>query len=101
MLSIAWGARNNQQFEAQIAMLNDEQTKLRQLTALERARGSKALVRQYKDADKIFDSVKGSVEFDSKLEPVKVLGMKASYFIFRTALVSMLSVLSFFFRFLV
>lgn len=97
--TIRWGALTNSQVDWQVAVLNDEQTKIRQLTGIE------WLGRRHKRAVQLeytvwmISSVKKSLKLDVSLNPVQVLGMAASTTMVRTLMATFFPVVMFFVRF--
>ena len=101
LIAISYGAKDNRQFIHQAAMLNDEQTKLKQLRALIRATsgGTSPAVAIYDDAIAMLESLRKAVELDSQLQPVRILGLKASAAIVRSVFVTILPIASFLLRY--
>ena len=101
--AILYAAKDNAQFVEQIAMLNDEEAKLKQILFLEqRMQGdaSRGKLDSYREAIAMVGPIKSAVKLDSKLHPVRILGLRASGMIFRTVLVTLLPIVSFLWRFL-
>ena len=93
--ALALGAMNNMAPFVHVGLLNEQRGKL--LLPLSRARrnGDAAEVRRLKNALLMIDFGIRSIELEALLEPVKILGIRASFMIFKTVCVVIFSGLGF------
>ena len=99
-VAVASGAKNNTQHHSHMALLNEESGKLAYPIAQCKFGGHKRRLAQYEAAEHMLRYGVSSVALDADLEPVRILGIRASFMIFRTAIVLVFSLLSFLLRLL-
>lgn len=90
---VYWGLRTNRLYIEQQAMLNDEQTRVRQMEAVAWDSGNVAYGTQLKTAIWMIDSVNKGLKMDHTLYPTKVMGVTSSTRVLQTVVASTLPVL--------
>ena len=93
--ALVLGALNNTTPYAHARLLNDKKGELLLALSVARRRGDISSIRDLKSTIEMLEFGMKSVELEAQLEPVKILGIKASFVVFRMMCVVMFAGLGF------